>query len=179
MNVSSTSAWIPEIAQEGSQWKSLANSSRLWVYVADRMLSEKECQSVALILEAFTREWASHGAALQASWKLQGARVVLIALDEDVKGASGCSIDASVRCMQDLAHVGTPKIDWLRRDFVLFRTPPSKQWEEKELSSFWMARKAGLVKDDTEVMNTLCKSRGEWEFHWSQPFQKSWHREMW
>jgi hypothetical protein len=179
MNDSSKMAWLPDVALKGSQWGNLADSSRLWLYVANRLLNDQECQATATNLEAFTRDWVSHGNELQASWKLQGARVVLIALDESKKGASGCSIDASVRCMQGLGHEGTPEIDWMRRDCVLFRLSKSSVWEEAQLSAFWMARKAGLIDDNTEVMNSLCKSKGEWESHWCQSFENSWHKDMW
>lgn len=179
MNEKRTDSWVPEIVLEGTYWKRLDASSRLWVYVADRLLSEEECQGTAAMLESFTRDWASHGSELNASWKLQGARVVLIALDESKSGASGCSIDASVRCMQRAGEIGGASIDWLRRDCVLYRNTGDLEWSESQLANFWMARKAGRVNDDTEVLNTLCANKGEWESGYSQPFRSSWHKGMW
>lgn len=174
-----TNSWIAEQTLEGSLWNKLPDSSRLWVYVADRILTPEENERTAEILEQFTDVWAAHGADLTASWKLQGSRIVLIALDESRSGATGCSIDASVQCMQRLGQNEKPAIDWMRRDQVLHRNAGSMLWEESALASFWMARKAGLVKDDVEVVNVLCASKGEWEIHCTQPFHRSWHSEMW
>tara|TARA_B110000285_G_scaffold224641_1_gene281719 strand:- start:1455 stop:1997 length:543 start_codon:yes stop_codon:yes gene_type:complete len=179
MNEKLKGSWFPEVALEGSGWNALSDSSRLWLYVADRMLSSIECQRVAEELERFTAEWAAHGTELHASWKLQGSRVVAIALDESRHGASGCSIDASIRCMQGLSEVGSPSIDWLRRDCVLFCQAESDFWEEMNLSAFWMARKAGLIQDDTAVLNALCSNKGDWEVECFHDFSASWHRDMW
>ena len=174
-----TNSWFPDESLEGSLWVKLPDSSRLWVYVADRLLTTSENDRVAENAERFTAAWVAHGTELTASWKLQGSRILLIALDEGQAGASGCSIDASVQFMQRLGEKETPAIDWLRRDQVLHRTAESPVWEESALSAFWMARKAELVHDNTLVVNTLCANKGEWESQSMQPFHGSWHNEMW
>jgi len=174
-----TNSWFPDESLEGSLWVKLPDSSRLWIYVADRLLSTSENDRVAENAERFTAAWAAHGAELTASWKLQGSRILLIALDEGQAGASGCSIDASVQFMQRLGEKETPTIDWMQRDQVLHRASESAVWEESTLSAFWMARKAGLVLDDTLVINTLCSNKGEWESQSTPLFQESWHNEMW
>lgn len=157
----------------------LPDSSRLWVYVADRILSASENERIAENLERFTEAWVAHGVDLTASWKLQGSRVLVIALDEGQAGASGCSIDASVQFMKRLGEKERPEIDWMRRDQVVYRNAGSPVWEESALSAFWMARKAGLVLDDTLVVNTLCSNKGEWQSQSMPSFQESWHNEMW
>ena len=81
--------------------------------------------------------------------------------------------------MQRLGEKETPTIDWMQRDQVLHRASESAVWEESTLSAFWMARKAGLVLDDTLVINTLCSNKGEWESQSTPLFQESWHNEMW
>jgi hypothetical protein len=174
-----TNSWFPDESLEGSLWVKLPDSSRLWVYVADRLLTTSENDRVAENAERFTAAWVAHGTELTASWKLQGSRILLIALDEGQAGASGCSIDASVHFMQRLGEKEAPAIDWLRRDQVLHRTAESPVWHESALSAFWMARKAELVQDDTVVVNTLCVNKGEWESQSMQPFHGSWHNEMW
>ena len=156
-----TNSWFPDESLEGSLWVKLPDSSRLWVYVADRLLTTSENDRVAENAERFTAAWVAHGTELTASWKLQGSRILLIALDEGQAGASGCSIDASVQFMQRLGEKETPTIDWMQRDQVLHRASESAVWEESTLSAFWMARKAGLVLDDTLVINTLCSNNSE------------------
>tara|TARA_B110000879_G_scaffold37839_1_gene52804 strand:+ start:321 stop:863 length:543 start_codon:yes stop_codon:yes gene_type:complete len=172
-------SWFPDESIEGSLWMKLPDSSRLWVYVADRVLSMSETERLAENSERFTAAWVAHGTELTASWKLQGSRVLLIALDEVQAGASGCSIDASVQFMQRLGEKERPSIDWMRRDQVVYQNAGSPVWAESTLSAFWMARKAGLVLDDTLVVNTLCSNKGEWKSQSTPLFQESWHSEMW
>ena len=109
----------------------------------------------------------------------QRGAVVVIGLDETQAGASGCSIDASVHCMQRLGQMGEPLVDYLRRDQVLYRSAGKDAWEHANLSNFWMSRKAGLVNDQTDVVNALCANKGEWETACYHPFHASWHNAMW
>ena len=44
-----TNSWIAEQSLEGSLWQKLPDSSRLWVYVADRLLSPEENERVGAI----------------------------------------------------------------------------------------------------------------------------------
>jgi hypothetical protein len=41
-------------------------------------------------------EWAAHGTSLVSSYQLKYNRFIILAVDQDVQSATGCSIDASV-----------------------------------------------------------------------------------
>ncbi len=56
------------------------------------------------VLNAFVSEWASHGNQLFGAADVLHNRFVVIALDESKAGASGCSIDSSVRCVKHLGE---------------------------------------------------------------------------
>jgi hypothetical protein len=71
--------------------------SRVWVYQADRFLSETEVHWLDEQIEAFTKEWASHGSQLKASGTVVDSIFVVLSVNADESAASGCSIDSSVR----------------------------------------------------------------------------------
>lgn len=75
----------------------LPDSARIWIYQADRPLTDAEIATVQPALQHFSTEWTSHGRALQASAEILHHQFLIIGLDEAVADASGCSIDASVR----------------------------------------------------------------------------------
>ncbi|MFC7666552.1 hypothetical protein ACFQT0_03260 [Hymenobacter humi] len=53
-------------------------------------------------LARFAEDWTSHGSTLHASAEFLHQQFLVIGLDENLAGASGCSIDASVRFVAQL-----------------------------------------------------------------------------
>ncbi len=81
-------------------FKELPESSRVWIYQANRSLSEQELQEINTKLEDFITQWTAHGANLKASFEIRYKRFIILALDQELNAASGCSIDASVHFIQ-------------------------------------------------------------------------------
>ena len=96
----------------------LPNTSRVWLYLADRSFDATELDYIQQTITDFTQnKWATHGTKLMASGTVLLNQLVLLAVDEEVMNASGCSIDSSVRMMKQLsAELNT---DFLNRLFVL------------------------------------------------------------
>ena len=85
-----------------TSFDTLSNDARIWVYAADRALTDAEVDRIQNELKAFTTDWTSHGAALRAAASVFDHRFVVIALDTHESSASGCSIDKSLRAIQQL-----------------------------------------------------------------------------
>jgi hypothetical protein len=51
-------------------------------------------------LQAFLENWAAHGTSLVSSYQLKYNRFIILAVDQDVQTATGCSIDSSVEFIQ-------------------------------------------------------------------------------
>ncbi len=77
-------------------------NSRVWVYQADRFLSETEVHWLDEQIEAFTKEWASHGSQLKATGTVLDSIFVVLSVNADESSASGCSIDSSVRFIKQV-----------------------------------------------------------------------------
>ena len=83
-------------------FKDLPDSSRIWIYQSNRSFSEVELVEIRAALDQFLSEWTAHGSDLNAGYEIPYNRFIVIALDQSIAGATGCSIDASVRFIQSL-----------------------------------------------------------------------------
>jgi len=80
------------------------SESRLWLYPANRRLTENE-QTIALqALTEFTQQWKAHGKPLTAGAAILEEQVLAVITNEADAAASGCSIDASVHAVENLTR---------------------------------------------------------------------------
>lgn len=96
----------------------ISQTARVWVYQANRQLTDSEAITVKKYLEPAINQWAAHGASLLASATVLHNRFVVIALDENQNAASGCSIDTSTRWLKELGDV--INIDFFDRSQAYF-----------------------------------------------------------
>lgn len=78
--------------------------SRVWLYLSDRKLEQKEVAFVTEQLNAFTAKWAAHNKQLMAAGVLLFDQYIVLTVNEEVESASGCSIDSSVRFIKSLGQ---------------------------------------------------------------------------
>ena len=175
--MNSSEVWQEGKSAQGATWDSLPESSRTWLYMADRVLTDEEQDSLRMDINSFLEEWVAHGQSLQASWRLEGGRCLIIVLDEHSPNATGCSIDAKVHWLQVFGkHWG---LDWMNRNSVTYKDSDTLTWCDQPLASFWAARKAGIVDDDTLVVNAVISKKLECEPTLVVAFKQSWHETMW
>lgn len=79
-----------------------SSNSRVWIYQADRQLTETERAWVLEQLNVFTENWASHGSQLKAFGWLPTDFSIGLLVDTSVANSSGCSIDKSVHFIKQL-----------------------------------------------------------------------------
>jgi len=86
--------------------------------LADRSFDGTESDYIQSKLDEFvTVHWKSHGAKLDASGILINNQLIVLSVDDNSLGASGCSIDSSVKFIKEL---GTElKVDFFNRMYVL------------------------------------------------------------
>jgi hypothetical protein len=131
----------------------IPQDARIWVYQANRQLTDDEVNTVENYLKPAVNQWAAHGAALLASAKVLHNRFIIIALDENQNEASGCSIDASTRWFKELG-------DALNIDFF-DRSQAYLEGDEIKTFSVFQSKKAvegGLVSPETIVFNNITLS---------------------
>lgn len=86
-------------------FEQLPDQSRVWVYQANRPLLGTEIVQINSFLRHEMNTWTAHGASLNASFEIRFNQVVIVAVNEDVNEASGCSIDASTRWFKSLGEM--------------------------------------------------------------------------
>ena len=83
-------------------FETLPEESRIWIYQSNRKFSETEIAEIEKDLVEFLTNWSAHGSSLEASYQIKYNRFIIIAINQDVHPATGCSIDASVSFIQKL-----------------------------------------------------------------------------
>ena len=152
----------------------LPKHARVWIYQADRVLSNAEQEEISVFLNRFVTDWAAHGQALAAGFAIEKDRFIVLAVDENQAAASGCSIDSSVAAIKEIGSKFG--IDFFNRQLVAYLE--NDEILVRQLHDFWALRKAGVINDETVVFNNLVKNIDEFNTSWILPFGKSWHAEM-
>ena len=149
----------------------LPETSRIWVYQANRNFSEQELDEINELLPQFLTQWTAHGASLHAGYEIRYNRFIVIGLDQSLSSASGCSIDASVHFIQGLEkRFGVELLDRMNVSF--------KQGDYityKSMADFKKMARARAINEKTIVFNNLVTNKQEYLEHWEVPASESWH----
>lgn len=155
-------------------FETLPETSRVWIYQASRAFSATELPDLRQKLDNFIRDWTAHGAELKASYQIRYNRFIVLALDQSQNAASGCSIDASVRFIQELEK--EYRMDLLDKMNVSYKQGEYVAY--KPLADFKAMAKQKAVSPNTIVFNNLVANKFEYESHWEIPASESWHRKF-
>jgi len=152
-------------------FSSLPDHARVWIYPASRIFTETEKEEISEILAQFLNQWSTHGSPLKTAFTLPYDRFIVIGLDEEVQGASGCSIDASVHLIQQLEQKFN--LTLLDKMNVCYRD--NDQIHYTALKDFRKLAKTPKVNLATIVFNNLVVDKAEYESIWEVPAYDSWH----
>lgn len=148
----------------------LPDSSRIWIYASSRKFSVAEQEVIRKALQDFCAAWATHGTEMPSSFEILHEQLLVLAVDESQLGASGCSIDSSVRVLQgleqalDLDLVNQGKITLKDGDGAL-RVLPALGLKSKIA--------LGQITPDLEVVQPALQTKADLRSLWT-PVRKSW-----
>lgn len=149
----------------------LPDESRIWIYQANRKLTEEEVLLIEKQTAAFLEQWTAHGANLEAGFEIKYHRFIIIGLNQESASASGCSIDASVHFIQSLEkQLGVDLLDKMNVTFY-----HGEYIAHKPLLEFKKMAKNKSVSGNTIVFNNLVNTKAEYLEHWEVPAKDSWH----
>ena len=148
----------------------LPDTARVWVYQANRPLTDGEVNTIDEALRPALGQWAAHGQPLLASAQVVENRFVVVGVDEGYTLPSGCSIDASVRTLQEIGRA--MDIDFFDRSAAVQVADGSVQ--TFALLAIKTAVTDGLLTPDTTVFNTLVKTKTEFLSGWRIRAIDSW-----
>jgi hypothetical protein len=152
-------------------FNTLPEESKVWIYQANRSFTDKEISEIESKLDAFIENWTAHGSNLYSGYTIVYKRFIVIALNQMLNNASGCSIDASVHFIQQLEKdynvdlLDKMNVSYKQGDYIAY----------KSLLDFKKMAKDRAVSKNTIVFNNLVNTIAEFKENWEVPANESWH----
>lgn len=146
--------------------------NRVWVYQANRFLTSQEVISINELLENFVSSWTAHGSALAGKAYVVDNLFIIIEVDEEVAGVTGCSIDKSVNFIKALGEKFL--IDFFDRMRVAYISE-SGELAIASREEFQSLVTQGKITTETIVYNNLVQTSEELQNKWKTTFGSSWH----
>lgn len=152
-----------------TSFETLPPSARVWIYQADRILTQQEVETISTYLQNEVAQWAAHGSPLVGAFAVLYNRFVIVAVDEAQNAASGCSIDASTRWLKALGeHL---QLNFFDRSV--------SYWKNQSIASVEMLQlkqevALGNITPDTVIFNNLVATKGDFETQWQLKAADSW-----
>lgn len=146
----------------------MPSQARIWVYQASRSLTAPELDQIKQTLSQSCQAWEAHGAPLQASFEIKYNQVIVVAVNEAMNAASGCSIDASTRWFKALGE--TLQVDFFSRDVAVVRDEQVKLFALGQLKS---AVDAGHLNREDQIITPLLQNVGQYRNEWLSTAEQS------
>ncbi len=150
-------------------FNSLPDSARVWIYQSNRELTSAEVLEIKSMGKNFVNEWTAHQYTLHSSFEVLHNYFLVIAVDENVNIASGCSIDKSVHFIKEVEKKYKLKLfDRLAVGFY---------WKSKvqvvSLNSFLNFFKENQ-NSTIEIFNNFIETKKELAENWKVLVKDSW-----
>ena len=148
----------------------MPEEARLWIYQAERKLTDKEVEFVRFNTENFLNQWRAHGQDLKSSFTIEYDQFLVISVDESFSQASGCSIDASVHLIEALqselgiSFMTTSKVAFLQNDKI--NLYPFNKLKEQA--------KDNVISPETLVFDNTVKNVAEFKSRWLKESGATW-----
>ena len=146
------------------------DNSRVWIYQSSRLFSLSEALHIEDMLNDLVANWKSHGTPIKAYANLFFGQFIILMADETATGVSGCSIDSSVRVIQQIEKdFKVEMFNWQNLAFVVkdkVQIIPRQQ--------FSYALENNFITPDTLFFNNVVSTKKELEENWLIPIKNSW-----
>ena len=152
----------------------ISENSRVWIYQSDRILSPEEVKQIQEKLDVFTSQWLAHGHELLALAEIRYNQFIIISVDEQQVGATGCSIDKSVNLMKQIEQ--DLNINLFNRFALAYRDREGIQTVNR--NDFEKLIETKIITPETIVFNNLVTTRTELATNWEVAFRNSWHAQI-
>lgn len=147
-------------------------NSRVWIYQADKTLSNGEVDIIDSHIQPFAKTWNHHGQNLKSYAGVLYNMFIIFVVDETNAEVGGCGIDSSVHLVQKISS--EMNIEFFNRLAVSFFD------KENKVQCFSKNEFTTLVNEDvfskeTLVFNNQVKTLDALNNNWIVPFKDSWH----
>ena len=151
-------------------FKELPESARVWIYQSDKTLDSRQIIFIKEQTQAFCQQWVAHSAPLKSAYKILHNKFLILAVDEGINVASGCSIDSSVRFVKGVEkQLGLNFFDRTQVAFLI-----EDNVYTTVLHSIKDEISSGKIDPDTLTFNLQAQNVAEFQDKWLVPAQESW-----
>jgi len=151
-----------------------SEKSRVWVYQANRKLTDTETAHIQQEADSFVTGWTAHNNQLKAKAEIRYNRFIILIVDEGQAGASGCSIDKSVHFIKHLEQQFNNSL--LDRFNIAYREGSEVLSAPRPI--FENLVKQGAINTESIVFNNMVQNLNELQTKWEVPFKDSWHIQL-
>lgn len=151
-------------------FEEMPDNARLWIYQAERKLTDEEVKLVIANTEAFLTQWRAHGMDLKSSFSVEYNQFLVISVDESFSQASGCSIDASVHLIKGLESA-------LNVSFMTTSQVAFLQDDEINLYPFNQLKAQAqdrIITPNTLVFDNTVQNIAEFKSRWLKESSATW-----
>jgi hypothetical protein len=154
---------------------SLPVDARVWVFASDRPLQGADASLLLAEVDAWLEQWKAHGAPLRSAREWRHDRFLAIGVDPTAEQASGCSVDALFRRLQEVERqLDTSLVAGGR---VFYRgsdgqTHVAKRSDVRRLGA------AGEITATTPTFDTSLTAAGAWRDAFERPAEDTWIAEL-
>lgn len=152
----------------------LPTHARVWAFQSSKPLTGEMRAEIDGQLTEFLSSWAAHGLSLMTAYEIRFDRFIIIAVDEEVAQATGCSIDGMMRTVQGIDS--QYELDLLNRMKVAYRK--GEDIVECDVNEFASMLANGEATSSTPVFNNVVQSVAELNEAWETTVDKSWHANL-
>jgi hypothetical protein len=144
--------------------------NRIWIYQSKYKLSPSAKESISSEISAFITRWAAHKVKLEARFEILYDHFIILSVNEAEVLASGCSIDDSVRFMQELdRQYNLSLFDRLQMAYL----DADKEVKVCSFNEIDKLYESGEIKDDTLVFDNTIINSEQLSNSWKVPFAES------
>ena len=148
------------------------DNSRVWIYQSSRIFSNDEALHIKDMLHDLVANWKSHGIPVKGYANLFFNQFIILMADEAATGVSGCSIDSSVRIIQQIEQQF--KVEMFNWESLAFLVNDKVQVIPRQ--QFNYALENNFITPQTLFFNNVVASKKELEGKWIIPVKESWLR---
>jgi len=150
----------------------LPDSSRLWIFHASRPLEPDEQKLLIDSAGSFLSQWTAHQQQLMAGCDLVDGLFLLIAVDEQHTGASGCSVDKLHHFVKEAGR--QLSVDLLDRLNIAARIGDSPAWRQVRLGDLEAMLSSGEVTGEDCVADLSIQNLGDFRAGFIKRIQETW-----
>jgi hypothetical protein len=160
-----TTALFPELPSEAS----------VWVFVANRRITQQDGERLLSTTRAFTSSWVSHGRRVNGDSVILEDRMLLVGGFVQGGDLSGCGIDASFRAVTEVGqHLG---IEWLPALTVVYRDKEG-QVATASRAEFRELAASGEITPQSHVFDTSLSRLQDVRDRFEIMASDSWHARL-